>query len=93
MKQHLKVRWKKILSNYRDAYSYKDEWEISVLELIANSIDAKASEIKIIIEEKGYNKIDLMCEDNGIGMTEEEFKEYHNLGSLTKTKGVNYEKL
>lgn len=77
----------KILSNYRDAYNYKDEWEISVLELIANSIDAKASEIKITVKKKEYNKIDLICEDNGIGMNEEEFEEYHNLGSLTKTKG------
>lgn len=85
--KHSKVRWGRILKNYREAYNYNDEWEIAVIELIANSIDAGASEIRIKIGNNIFNKTYLICQDNGKGMNEEEFEEYHNLGSLTKDRG------
>ncbi|MEM2191276.1 MAG: ATP-binding protein [Archaeoglobaceae archaeon] len=80
------VNWAKLLKNYRDNYNYSDEWEIAVLELIANSIDAKANKIELSFTQTSEGKIDLTCEDNGKGMDENEFKEYHNLGSLSKDK-------
>jgi len=85
--KHSKVRWDKVLKNYRDNYNYEEEWEIAVLELIANAIDAHASTIKIFFSKVNDTHINLICTDNGDGMDAVEFEEYHNLGSLTKTKG------
>ncbi len=84
--KHSKVRWDKVLKNYRDGYSYEDAWEIAVIELVANAIDARAKTIKIKFEDLD-DRINLFCEDDGEGMTKDEFEEYHNLGSLTKEKG------
>jgi anti-sigma regulatory factor (Ser/Thr protein kinase) len=83
--KHSKVRWDKTLKNYRDNYSYEQEWEIAILELIANSIDAKATTIKIFFSKNG-DYATIICTDNGKGMDEIEFEEYHNLGSLTKSR-------
>ena len=88
------VNWRKVLENYRNSYNHANDWEIAVLELIANAIDAKASEIKIGFskqskeQENGAFYIKLFCEDNGKGMSYNEFLEYHNLGSLTKDKST-----
>lgn len=80
------VRWRKVLENYRNNYNFNDEWEIAVLELIANSIDAKADRINIEFSQKENKIIDIICEDNGKGMNKKEFEDYHNLGSLSKDK-------
>ena len=43
-----------------------------VKELVENSIDAKASEIKIILEDSGVKEITVI--DNGVGMDREDAK-------------------
>ncbi|RUM34839.1 MAG: hypothetical protein DSY33_01160 [Archaeoglobus sp.] len=79
------VNWKKLLENYRNNYNYGEEWEITLLELIANSIDAEATKINLHFNHKG-KKLDIICKDNGKGMDYSEFEEYHNLGSLSKDR-------
>ena len=81
------VNWKKVLENYRSSYNFSDEWEITLLELIANSIDAEATGISLYFSyNKRKRKLNLICEDNGKGMDYSEFEEYHNLGSLSKDR-------
>jgi Histidine kinase-, DNA gyrase B-, and HSP90-like ATPase. len=83
--RHSSVNWRKVLDNYRGNYNYAEEWEITVLELLANAVDAKATEIKFRFYNEGDN-VTIVCMDNGKGMNSSEFIEYHNLGSLTKDK-------
>jgi len=85
---HSSVNWKKVLDNYRRNYTYTEEWEITVIEIIANAIDAHANKINLSFttEKDMPNKIKLICVDNGKGMDKNSFKEYHNLGSLTKDR-------
>lgn len=85
--KHSKVRWDKVLRNYRDSYNYEEPWEIAVIELVANAIDARAKTIEILSEYNGVDRVNLKCIDDGEGMDKNEFEEYHNLGSLTKGKG------
>jgi len=79
------VNWKKILENYRNNYNFSDEWEIILQEVIANTIDAGATRINLRFSHKD-KKLNIICEDNGKGMSPSEFKEYHNLGSLSKDR-------
>lgn len=79
------VNWSKVLENYRGNYNYNNEWEIVLSELLANSLDAKATQIRLSFNRRD-KKIDVICEDNGKGMDEKDFEEYHNLGSLSKDK-------
>ena len=83
--QFSNVNWRKVLENYRNNYNFSDEWEIILLEVIANSIDAGATRINLYFSHKD-KKLDIICEDNGKGMSSYEFKEYHNLGSLSKDR-------
>jgi hypothetical protein len=56
----------------------------SLIELIANSLDANPSVIEINFDR---NKGLLEVGDNGSGMDESDFKEYHNIAATTKGKG------
>jgi hypothetical protein len=83
------VNIRKMIQTQRDAYQVPDgeEWRITVSELIANSLDSKATLIKI-----GLNKGDkpgfftITCEDNGRGMDKENFKKYHDIYTITKSR-------
>jgi len=83
------VNVRKMIQMQRDAYQVPDgeEWRITVSELIANSLDSEATWIKI-----GLNKGDkpgfftITCEDNGMGMDKENFKRYHDIYTITKTR-------
>ncbi len=79
------ANWRKIIEDFRSAYQLRRAWEIVLIELVANSIDAGSSEIRIELE--GTQPKILRITDNGKGMDQAEFKQYHNLGSLTKRKG------
>lgn len=46
---------------------------IALTELVANAWDSGASNVKIVLPEEGKNEISI--EDNGSGMSDEEFKE------------------
>ena len=79
------VNWRKIIEDFRSGYQLKAAWEIVLIELIANSIDAGATGIDVSLE--GTAPKVIRVADDGKGMNRLEFSQYHNLGSLTKTKG------
>jgi len=83
--RHSSVNWRKVLDNYRSNYNYAETWEITVLELLANAVDAKATDIKFRFY-RDENNVTIICMDNGKGMNYSQFIEYHNLGSLSKDK-------
>jgi len=73
--------WKKLIQDFRDQFPY-DPLTALIVETFANSIDAKATTIDIQVENNTYKIL-----DNGNGMAPYEFKEYHNVASLTKRRG------
>lgn len=76
-----KVNFKKLIKDFREQFPY-DPLTALIVETVANSLDANATEINIYISDGIYKIL-----DNGTGMTEEQFREYHNIASLTKEKG------
>lgn len=79
------LNWEKILNDMRGGYKEEHDIDIMFTELIANSIDAGASKLKIIID---YENNSVTFVDDGKGMNRDDFEEYHNLGSIsTKRKG------
>ena len=73
--------WKKLIRDFRDQFPY-DPLTALIVETFANSVDAGANRIDIVVEGDKYAII-----DNGRGMTSWEFKEYHNIASLTRRRG------
>ena len=87
VRRHLsQVNWRKIIEDFRLAYQLRDAWEIVLIELVANSIDAGATEIHLVIEGQAAKMLRII--DNGSGMSRSDFRQYHNLGSLTKRRGT-----
>ena len=79
------LNWEKILNDMRGGYKEDHDINIMFTELIANSIDAGASTLKIDVD---YENKWVTFVDDGKGMNRDDFEEYHNLGSLsTKRKG------
>lgn len=74
--------WKKLIRDFRDQFPY-DPLTALIVETFANAVDARAT--NIVIEVVG-NDIYRIC-DNGTGMTQDNFVEYHNIASLTKNRG------
>jgi len=80
------VNWRKVIENFRSGYQFIAPSEILMIELVANSLDAGAEDIAIDLE--GDEVVHLVVTDNGHGMrSRKEFEEYHDLGSLTKSRG------
>jgi len=77
------VHFPKLIDDLRKSFPYNDLTAF-VVETFANSIDAGATRIDIFV---GNDIIKIL--DNGKGMTSSEFIDYHNLASLTKTRGVS----
>lgn len=73
--------WKKLIQDFRDQFPY-DPFTALIVETFANALDAKATKIKIRVDGNTYKIL-----DNGNGMTPYDFKEYHNIASLTKRRG------
>jgi hypothetical protein len=73
--------WKKLIIDFRDQFPY-DPVSALIVETFANSIDSGATKIEMQIQDDVF-----MIIDNGKGMTPYQFKEYHNIASLTKRKG------
>ncbi len=71
------------LQNRVDSYTIP-AWEATLVELIANSLDAKSSEISINADS---SRRVLCIADNGHGMNDSEFQEYHNVSFSKKRKG------
>jgi len=73
--------WKKLIQDFRDQFPY-DPFTALIVETFANALDSRATNIDIHSEGYTYKML-----DNGNGMTPYEFKEYHNIASLTKRRG------
>lgn len=85
MEQPLPFDHYKTLYNMLKTYSYNDE-DVLVLEAIANSLDAKAKEIRIYFKKSRGNRY-IIFRDNGVGMNAYEFENYHKVSSSLKSKG------
>jgi hypothetical protein len=73
--------WKKLIGDFRDQFPY-DPLTALIVETFANALDAEATKVDIRIDGNKY-----IIVDNGKGMTNYSFKEYHNIASLTKKRG------
>ena len=80
-KKKSEVHFKKLIKDLRDQFPY-DSLTAFIVETFANSIDADATRIDIFV---GKDVIKIL--DDGKGMKEDDFLDYHNLASLAKTKG------
>ncbi len=78
-----KVDLRHLLEDLRDAYPAGLE-ETILTELVANSLDAGATVIKISAEPAGAM---FRFEDDGRGMVWKELRQFHNLAASTKTRG------
>src|SRR2546425_5670633 len=81
----LPIKLYETLNNLLKMYTYPHE-EVLVLEAVANGIDAHADRINISFEKDGNDRF-ILFQDNGRGMTSEEFENYHTISLSSKTKG------
>jgi len=72
-----------LLEDLRGGYSAPLE-ETIVIELVANSLDARASKISFKVDKK-RSVIEVV--DDGAGMNPEEFESYHDIAATTKIRG------
>jgi len=78
------VNFQNLIRDLAEMYPF-DISEVVVVELIANSLDAKATRIAIDFDPN--NKI-LVVQDNGEGMTDIQFEQYHDFAAGLKPRGV-----
>ena len=78
------VDFRRLIQDLADMYP-NDVSEVVVTELVANALDAKATLIKIDYDPG--EKV-LVVEDNGKGMTEKQFSEYHDFAAGLKKRGT-----
>lgn len=78
------VNFQNLIRDLAEMYSF-DVSEVVIVELVANALDAKASQI--IINYDSENNI-LTLQDNGAGMTAAQFDEYHDFAAGLKTRGT-----
>ncbi len=81
-RRHSTVNFLKLIRDLRQQFPY-DPFATLVVETFANSLDAKATHIAIHIDNDAYKIL-----DNGKGMNQADFEEYHNIASLTKKRGA-----
>jgi len=78
------VNVKRLVENIANQYPFEPQVG-AIIELVANSLDAKATLIEIILKpEDGI----LEVVDNGSGMDERQFREYHDFAATTKVRGA-----
>lgn len=82
-KHKSQVNFVKLIKDLAEMYPFPVD-EVILVELIANCLDAKATEISVFFDE---NKPSLIVKDNGIGMTKRQFEQYHDLAAELKVKG------
>jgi hypothetical protein len=78
------VNFRNLICDLAEMYPFEIT-EVVVVELIANSLDAKAT--RIHIDYDSVKKV-LVVEDNGLGMTSSQFEEYHDFAAGLKVKGT-----
>ena len=84
MQNETRVNLKHLLEDIRDSYSSPLE-EVILSELIANALDSKAANIHFEINK---NSNVLRCVDDGQGMKRASLREYHNIASTSKQRGL-----
>ncbi|MGC8903493.1 MAG: ATP-binding protein [Fervidobacterium sp.] len=77
------VNVKRLVQNIADQYPFEPQIA-AIVELVANALDAKASQIQIKFD-KDTGVLEVT--DNGIGMDKRQFKEYHDFAASTKERG------
>ena len=80
---HSKVNFKKLVRDFADMYQ-DTTFDVVVTELVANALDARATVISI--DWDAPNAV-LTITDDGIGMDEDTFHEYHDFAAEVKTRG------
>jgi hypothetical protein len=78
------VNYQNLIRDLAEIYPF-DVDEVVLVELIANSLDAKPT--RISIEFDPYKRI-LVVTDNGKGMTASDFDQYHDFAAGLKTRGT-----
>ena len=78
------VNFQNLIQDLADIYPF-DVSEVVLVELIANSLDAKPTRISIDFDQ---NKKSLVVIDNGKGMTANDFEQYHDFAAGLKTRGT-----
>ena len=78
-----KVNFEKLVRNLADMY-HDDTFDVVLTELVANALDAKASEISINWD--GERHI-LIVMDDGEGMDSDAFAQYHDFAAELKNRG------
>jgi hypothetical protein len=78
-----RVNLKHLLEDIRDSYPFPQE-EAIITELIANALDSGASKIRFMIDSPSRT---MRVMDNGKGMNDTTFVEYHDIAATTKTRG------
>jgi hypothetical protein len=78
------VNFQNLIKDLAEIYPF-DVDEVVLVELIANSLDAKPTLISINFDR---NKKSLVVTDNGKGMTDKDFEQYHDFAAGLKTRGV-----
>jgi signal transduction histidine kinase len=78
------INYQNLIRDLADMYSC-DIAEVVLIELIANSLDAGATSIKIDFSPHDKS---LVVEDNGSGMNSNAFDQYHDFAAGLKTRGT-----
>ncbi len=79
-----RINLKHLLEDIRDGYPFPIE-EAIITELVANALDANASRIQFLVDDKIQA---FKCVDDGIGMTPKELEEYHDIAATSKVRGA-----
>ena len=84
MQNETRVNLKHLLEDIRDSYTSSLE-EVILTELVANALDSKAANINLIVDDQAQV---LRCVDDGQGMKRAVLRDYHNIASTSKQRGL-----
>jgi len=83
-KHESSVNFENLITDLADMYPF-DVGTVVLIELVANALDSKATLINIDYHPQEKS---LIVTDNGIGMTEKDFAQYHDFAAGLKTRGM-----
>jgi len=78
------VNFENLIKDLADMYPF-DVGTVVLIELVANALDSKATLININYAPQEKS---LVVTDNGTGMTQEDFDQYHDFAAGLKTRGM-----
>lgn len=82
--RYSRVNVRRLVGDLADMYS-DHPFDVVITELVANSLDSKAKSISV---EWDNDASVLTVADDGEGMTEQQFEEYHDLAAEIKSRGT-----